>query len=219
MKIDLHLHSNLSGLNGDSIKWTKMIDAINSMYKRDVKAFSFTDHNAFSAESYFLSKKLTAGHMHVFPGVEVDVIRPNGVRAHLLIIFNNQIPDESIMEIEKICRNSLRKNGISISNVNNLFKDYETIRIPHVGKSEHFKPDELDELIHDSIETTSYENVNYKNWIKTKNNKSVVAFSDTHVWRDYPQQEALYTDIDFDGSFEDLKTKLAVKQDYTKKKL
>lgn len=219
MKIDLHLHSYLSALNGDSIKWTNMMDAINSMYKREVKAFAFTDHNAFSAESYLLSKKQIGNHMIVFPGVEVDVIRPNGERAHLLVIFNNEITDEQVKMLESICKDSLRKNGISIQKVNQLFGEYETIRIPHVGKSDCFKPEELDELIHDSIETTSYENVNYKNWIKKKNNKSVVAFSDTHVWRDYPQQEALYTEIDFDGSFKDLKLKLAILQDYTKKKL
>lgn len=216
MKLDLHTHTPTSVANGDSIKWESTLNAIKTMNLKGVKAFAFTDHNAFSKERYLEARNIVKNNMIVFPGVEVDVLKDNEQNAHVLVIFPSDLDETQLKDIENICRKDLRKKGIRANTLNNLFSGYQTIRIPHVGKSDSFTPKELETLDHDAIETTSSTHPNYVSWLKHKNDKSIVAFSDTHVWRDYPQNNNLVTVIDFDGSLQDLKAKLALNQNYTK---
>lgn len=216
MRVDLHLHSPLSSLNGDSIKWSSNLDTIKILINNKVKVISFTDHNAFSSKLYFDLKEIVRSNIIIFPGVEVDVIKNDGSKAHVLVIFSNELTNTEVKEIEKICVKELNKNGISVEKINDLFQAYQTIRIPHVGKGDNFKPSELSSLVHDAIETTAMTNPNFVKWQKELNNKSVVAFSDTHRWKDKLEQDFLFTDIDFDGSFKQLKEKLNERKVYTK---
>lgn len=219
MKLDLHLHTPSSVSNGDSIKWESTLGAIKTLNSKKVNAFAFTDHNTFSKERYVEARNIVQSNMIVFPGVEVDVLKDNDQIAHVLVIFNSNLKEEELKDIEHICRKELRKKGVRINTLNSLFSNYETIRIPHVGKSDFFTYKELDNLIHDAVEITSINHPNYVSWLKNKNDKSIVSFSDTHVWRDYPQNHNLETNIDFDGTLSDLKAKLALNLNYTKESI
>ena len=64
---------------------------------------------------------------------------------------------------------------------NNIFKEFETIKIPHVGKSDYFKYEDLLKIEYDAIEISNKNNRNFKSFIKHKDiQTSIVAFSDTH---------------------------------------
>ena len=217
MKVDLHLHTPSSELNGDSINWVSELDSIKKMYSNKIGAFAFTDHNVFDAKRYAMAKKMSSTKLFPFPGVEISILKESGIIAHLVVLFDNALSDEELIDIEEISRINLRKKGIKISKVYEIYNKYKMIAIPHVGKGDYFKVDELD-FKHDAIETTSYENSNYKRWLKASNNKSVVAFSDTHIWRDYPQNDKLETFIEFNGTFDDLKIQLNKNKNYTKEK-
>ena len=213
MKTDFHLHSPASILNGDSINWSNTPDIIRKLWNNKVGAFAFTDHNVFDSKLFLDAKSMCKNNIFVFPGVEINIVKADGVIAHLILLFDRELDESKVIKLEKLCKDNLRKRGIKIDAVNEIFKDYEYIAIPHVGKGDFFKVDELD-FDHVAIETTSEKNANYKRWIKHLNNKSIVAFSDTHIWKDYPQNEELTTDIDFDGSFKDLKEKLTLNKSY-----
>ena len=217
MKVDLHLHTPSSEINGDSINWVSELDSIKKMYSNKIGSFAFTDHNVFNAKRYLMAKKIASTKLFAFPGVEISILKESGIIAHLIVLFDNTLSHDELVDIEEITRVNLRKKGIKISKVYEIYNKYKIIAIPHVGKGDYFKIDELD-FIHDAIETTSYENSNYKRWKKMLNNKSVVAFSDTHIWRDYPQNEKLETFIEFDGTFDDLKKQLNQNKNYTKEK-
>lgn len=217
MKIDLHTHTPTSEVNGDSIKWESTQDAIKKMFLNGIRAFAFTDHNSFSMSRYLEAKKIIKNNMIVFPGVEVNVIKNNEKLAHVLVIFPDDLNDMQLKEIEDICKKELRKKGIRVAKLNTMFNNFSTIKIPHVGKSENFTWGELDDLEHDAIETTSLDNKDYISWTKNRNDKSVVSFSDTHIWTDYPQNNSIVTAIDFDGTFTDLKAKLALNKNYTER--
>ncbi|WKX02768.1 PHP domain-containing protein [Candidatus Mycoplasma mahonii] len=219
MKIDLHLHSPMSALNGDSIKWISVNSTIKTLFNKGIKAFAFTDHNIFDKKLYLEAKTIVKGNMFIYPGVEVDVIKRDGAKAHILIIFPDNLSEDQIEDIYNESKLKLRKSGVSIETLSNLFNKFETIRIPHVGKSDYFKPNELHEIDHDAIETTSTKNPNYMKWVKQLSDKSVVSFSDTHIWRDYPQQSFLYTEIDYDGTFKDLKSILKECKTFSKRRI
>lgn len=218
MKIDLHLHTFLSKSNGDSIKWNSLNETITQLYKHHVKMFAFTDHNTFDANLYIEAKEFAkTGGLVCLPGFELNVIRKNDLIGHMLIIFSDLLSSEQLKNIESTIRQKIRKSGVHINQVNELFNEYETIRIIHVGKNDFFDMEDIKNLNYDAFEITNYHHPNY---ILFNNNgilSSVVAFSDTHMWNDYPQQKNLYTDIDLDElTFKNLKEKLSTKKDYVK---
>ena len=217
MKVDFHLHTPSSEINGDAINWSSSMDTIKRIHSNKVAAFAFTDHNIFSAERFREAKHICGHKLIVFPGIEINILKENDCIAHLIVLFDNNVSDEEAEEIEEISKRQLRKQGIRICQINKIFKKFKTILIPHVGKGDHFKVGELD-FTHDAIETTSYNNNNYINWKNKLNNKSVVAFSDTHVWKSYPQNDYLETFIDFDGTFDGLKKELSRNKNFTKEK-
>ncbi|WP_127942983.1 hypothetical protein [Mycoplasma sp. ATU-Cv-703] len=189
MKIDLHLHSPASSSNGDSIGWKSLHHALQKLKLHRVKVASFTDHNTFDAQFYLQARQLAkTADIHLLPGIEVDVLRSNDRRANLLIIFDGDLSSAELQKIEQIARqNLLFKQGISINKVNELFSDFETLRIPHVGKNDFFCPEDLKLLRYDAVEVSSFDHPNYRKYCKTDAQKAVVAFSDTHVWKKYPQ--------------------------------
>lgn len=220
MKIDLHLHSENSIPNGDSIKWTTDYDTLKKIMNNNVKAISFTDHNYFSKSFYNSIKKLAAtANIKVFPGLELNVINKRDKVSHMLIIFRDDLPDEKLDEIEKII-NSLTKTGISINQVNNFLSEYETIRIIHIGKNDYFKLEDLDGLNYDAFEITNENHTNYKNVINNNVISSVVSFSDTHSWDKYPQQNELETILNGidEPSFDNIKYCFSLNKNYTQKK-
>ena len=218
MKIDLHLHSLASQKNGDTIQWTSDYQVLKTLHYANVKIFSFCDHNTFDIEQFFrLKNKIGTTNLLMLAGVEVNVVRQNHKVGHLLIIFETQDYDE-LLQISQIIRQNLTRRGISIDKINHLFQEFATIRIAHVGKSDYFNADDLEKLHCDAWEITSNSNSNFvKVQNKLPNKAAVVAFSDTHIWSDYPQQKKLYTEIDLKQlSFVSLKKALLKRINYTK---
>ena len=217
MKIDLHLHTEYSQQNGDNIKWLDIKKVLKILISHGIKIASFTDHNTFKAEFYSQAKQLAdTGGLLLLPGIEVNVVRTNGIIAHMLIIFSNELSHEQLLEIEEISK-TIFKNGISIKTINNLFDKFKTIRIIHIGKSECFGIEDLQHLSYDAIEITNYNHPNYLKFIKNNLNSSIVAFSDTHIWDNYPQINQLVTNIDDldQANFDGLKKCLSQNKNYT----
>lgn len=217
MKIDLHLHTNFSRRNGDTILWTDLNKVLRTLISYDIKIASFTDHNYFDSTLYIEARRLAlTGGLILLPGIEINVVRKNGTIAHMLILFDNMLSDGDLISIEKDTK-AIFKNGVHISQINNLFSQYKTIRIIHVGKNDYFTIEDLDGLEYDAFEITNY---NHSNFVKFNNaniSSSVVAFSDTHNWDKYPQCSALATDIKHlqNPTFNNLKIALSENKDYT----
>ncbi|MGL5205663.1 MAG: PHP domain-containing protein [Metamycoplasmataceae bacterium] len=210
MRVDLHLHSYASTQNGDSVKWESVHDSVLRLYRAGVRLASFTDHNIFDVDLYLECKELgKTGGMIFLPGIEVNIVRPNGVIANLIYIFPEDLDGDQLLKIREISKFQIPKNGITISKANTIFSEFETIKIPHVGKSDHFVAEDLDGIDYDAFEITNFNHQNYKRVIKKGLSSSVVAFSDTHIWTSYPQQATLITEIDLNPiGFESLKKKL-----------
>lgn len=219
MKIDLHLHTNISSKNGDSIRCGTPYETLKILFSHKIKIASFTDHNAFDLEFYLECKKIAKDLITILPGVEINVVKNDGKIAHLLVIFSN---DLSIEELEKLKMeiSKIYKNGISINEINNWFQNYQTIRIPHVGKSDFFEIEDLEKLNYDAIEITNDKHPNYLKFLKSGIKKSVVSFSDTHIWDNYPQNTKMWTEIDELESmnFDSLKKVFYQQKNYFKKR-
>ncbi|MGL5617996.1 MAG: PHP domain-containing protein [Metamycoplasmataceae bacterium] len=210
MRVDLHLHSYASMQNGDPVKWESVYDSVLRLYKAGVRLASFTDHNVFDVDLYLECKELgETGGIVFLPGIEVNIVRPNGVIANLIYIFPENLTIDQLLKIREISKFQIPKNGITIGKTNTIFSDFETIKIPHVGKSDHFTTKDLEGIDYDAFEITNFNHQNYKRVIKDGLFSSVVAFSDTHIWKNYPQQATLITEIDLNpADFKSLKKKL-----------
>lgn len=220
MKIDLHLHTPASTSNGDTIKWSSLYDALKKLKANNIQVASFTDHNVFDYQLYKQAYQLAStGKIKLLPGIEVNVVRKNGIIGHMLIIFNDNLTDDELLTLQKEADNIL-KNGVSLSNINNLFGNFETIRIIHIGKSDFFSYEDLNELNYDAFEITNESHPNYKQVIKNGYKSSVVAFSDTHIWDKYPQQGELVTIIENvgDNSFYSLKEAFKQNKNFYRKR-
>lgn len=221
MKIDLHLHSKNSSINGDTIKWDSLYDSLKKVMLNDIKAISFTDHNVFSKELYLEAKKLASTvNICVLPGVELNVINKRDKVSHMLVLFDDNLNDNQLDEIEKKI-NDLTKTGISINNINDFLSEYNSIRIIHVGKNDYFELEDLDNLNYDAFEITNENHHNFKKIIKNNKISSIVSFSDTHSWDKYPQQSFLETNIpDNDElNFHYIKKCFSEKKNYTQKRI
>ena len=218
MRVDLHLHSYASSQNGDSIKWESTHDSVSRLYKSGVRLAAFSDHNIFDVELYLECSKLgETGGIVFLPAIEVNVVRKNGVIANLIYVFEENLSIEKLLDIRRITQLEIPKRGITISKANNIFKDFDVIRIPHVGKSDHFKPEDLLDLKYDAFEVTNLSHPNYLKTINEGFETSVVAFSDTHIWKTYPQQKTLITEMELHPiGYQSLKNKLKEKQIYAK---
>ncbi len=195
MKIDLHLHTKASTSNGDSIIFKSVNDSVTKLFKNNIKMAAFTDHNVFNVKIFKEARDLgKTGNIIFLPGIEVNVTRKSGEIAHMLILFREDLDDDDLNEIALIAKNRIWKSGISLKNINSLYENFETIRIIHIGKTDHFIFEDLENLDYDAFETTNFENKNYKRVYK-KIKKSVVSFSDTHFWDSYPQVNILETFI------------------------
>jgi hypothetical protein len=152
------------------------------LYKSGVRLAAFSDHNIFDVELYLECSKLgETGGIVFLPAIEVNVVRKNGVIANLIYVFEENLPIEKLLDIRRITQLEIPKRGITISKANNIFKDFDVIRIPHVGKSDHFKPEDLLDLKYDAFEVTNLSHPNYLKTINEGFETSVVAFSDTHI--------------------------------------
>lgn len=196
MKIDLHLHSFASIANGDAIKWESVNATVSKLYKSGVRLASFTDHNVFDVDLYLKCYELgKTGGLIFLPGIEANVVRKNGVIANLIYIFSEKLTKDELLKISKIT-NSIPKRGITIETANKIFDEFDVLKIPHIGKSDHFKSEDLEYLKFDAFEITSFSNKNYLKVLKDGFVSSVVSFSDTHIWTSYPQQKMLITEMD-----------------------
>lgn len=215
MRIDLHMHSFVSKTNGDSIIWESNFHAAKTLFNHGVKMAAITDHNMFNDDLYIdLRNKSQEAGLMFLPGVEVNVGRLNGMIGHLLIIFRPDLTDDEIHELARKIKNSIPRYGVSLNKINELFSEYETIRIPHVGKGDFFGYEDLLQLKYDAFEVT---NLEHKNFLAVKNKltSSLVCFSDTHMWNNYPQQKQFMTMVDMElPSFDELKKKLAENRNY-----
>ncbi|MGL4951991.1 MAG: PHP domain-containing protein [Mycoplasma sp.] len=222
MKIDLHLHSFASESNGDSIKFFSIYDTLVKIMNSNVKMAAFTDHNTFDVNLYIEARKLAkTGNITLLPGIEVNVIRLNGEIGHMLILFNNNLDENKLNKISQIAKEKIWKNGVSIHKINNLFDEYETIRIIHIGKGDFFKWDDLENLNYDAFEITNRNHPNFKSVMKHGYKSSIVSFSDTHMWDNYPQLKQYETTIDDleNATFEELKNALSLNIDYVKERI
>ena len=221
IKIDLHLHSPVSRSNGDSIKWDSWYDSISSLKNNGIKIAAFSDHNRFDSKYYLEGFDLakSAGIL-LLPAIEANVVRTDGIIANLIYVFDANLPLEKLNLISEIAKLKLHKRGISLSESMLIFQDFETIKIPHVGKSDYFKSADLKQIDYDAIEITNEKHFNYLAVLKEGIKTSVVAFSDTHIWKSYPQQNKLITVIDKidEISFNHLKQVFKNNKNYTKRR-
>ncbi|CAM9134976.1 PHP domain-containing protein [Mycoplasma todarodis] len=220
MKIDLHLHSPASENNGDAIKWENTFTTIKTLHSNGIKLAAFSDHNTFDYEFYKEVRKLgKTGGMVFLPAIEANVVRKNGVIANLIYVFREDLTDAQLKKISSIARKELPKRGISIESANALFSEFETLRIPHIGKSDHFKYDDLLDLKYDAFEVTNMKHPNYVSILKKGLISSTVSFSDTHVWTNYPQQGFLITEMNLEKPcFDELKEFLELHRVYSKER-
>lgn len=218
MKIDLHLHSLVSKKNGDSIKWPGLKEVAKILYKNKYKMISFTDHSIFDWKQYiefrdYLNKKII-----IFPGVEVNIITDRGKIGNILYIFRENLNEEKLKKISNICIKNLRKGGITHNQAMNIFNDFDTILIPHVGKSDYLEISDLNKIKYDAFEITNSDHHNFKKVFK-KLKSSIVAFSDTHIWTSFPQNDKLITEINMnEKNFDSLKEKFKKNQKFIKEK-
>lgn len=223
-KIDLHLHTNISQLNGDSISHADDPKKIAwTLFNHEIKMFSFTDHNELDVDQFYEVKKIIKNTMTILPGIEVNMRRSDNYKpCDMLVIFPENLSFEDLKKIKTICREHLNKNGLSVKKMNGLFAEFSTIRIPDVGKSGACYVGDLDSnspetIIYDAVETSDEKNANFKRFLKLNLSTSVVAFSDTHKWQHYPACRRLYTDINLDNySFADLQKALQTNQSFYK---
>ena len=223
-KIDLHLHTNISQLNGDSISHADDPKKIAwTLFNHEIKMFSFTDHNELDVDQFYEVKKIIKNTMTILPGIEVNMRRSDNYKpCDMLVIFPEDLSFEDLKKIKTICREHLNKNGLSVKKMNGLFAEFSTIRIPDVGKSGACYVGDLDSnspetIIYDAVETSDEKNANFKRFLKLNLSTSVVAFSDTHKWQHYPACRRLYTDINLDNySFADLQKALQTQQSFYK---
>lgn len=220
MRIDLHLHTPSSMLNGDKITWVSTYDSVKKLHDNNVKMASFTDHNTFNPDTYKEAKKIgSTGNIVFLPGIEIDVVKKDGKRAHMLIIFKESLTDQELDLIQNISKNIL-KTGVSIKDINNLYNDFKTLRIIHIGKSDYFGANDLEGLHYDAFEITNIKHPNYLSVQKKGYKSSIVSFSDTHHWNKYPEQNNLKTEIDDmkEATFDCLKSNLLLKKEFHKNK-
>ncbi len=221
MRIDLHLHSPASRSNDDAIKWDSLHDSLTRLMRENVSIAAFSDHNTLDVDFYLEARELAStANILLLPAIEVNVARTDGNRANIIYVFRNDLTKEKLNKIFDITK-TIHKKGINIKEVNAIFNDFETIIIPHVGKSDHFKYQDLLEIKYDAIEISNEEDKNYLKVISREDIRtSVVAFSDTHRWNEYPQLRRLITIIDMkEQSFDELKRKLNENKNYSIRRL
>lgn len=220
MKIDLHLHSKLSIPNGDSIKWESDYDSLMKLKKHNIKIAAFSDHNIFNKVWYRKMEQFAkSGNILLLPAIEANVVRTNGKRGNVIFVFNNELSNDELLKIENISKTQLPKVGVSLKNVNLLFKEFDPIIIPHVGKSDFLSYEDLIKIKCHAFEITNKNHPNFLSINRKNINSSIVAFSDTHIWKEYPQHSKnLITNINNmkEISFNELKNKLKLNKDYTK---
>ena len=222
VKVDLHLHSFVSRSNGDGIKWTSLFDAISKLVENNVQIAAFSDHNKLDVNFYIEAKNLAqTANILLLPAIEVNVVRSDGQIANIIYVFDQDLEKDQLGKISEIANQEIPKRGISLTKCNTIFQDFQTIKIPHVGKSDHFKYEDLLQIEYDAIEISNENDKNYLSVTKKENiNTSIVAFSDTHKWNDYPQLRRLITLIDLENiSFQDLKEALNKNMNYTKRRV
>lgn len=211
IKIDLHMHSQYSSINGDKILFESPSEAMIKLKENGVGICAFTDHNIF-AKTFYESNKVIANKFGIklFPGVEVDVVKNNGQIGHILIIADDSI---DLQEFETFVKKNFGKRKISTQGFFSAIKDRNFIVIPHVGKGEHFDFLDLKDFKVDAIETTNLENPKLLKYNAQSNNRdAVVAFSDTHAWNKYPQNDNVFTYVNDVKTFEELKQELQNKR-------
>lgn len=222
IKVDLHLHSFVSRSNGDGIKWTSLFDSISKLIENNVQIAAFSDHNKLDVNFYIEAKNLAkTANILLLPAIEVNVVRSDGQIANIIYVFDQDLEKDQLGKISEIANQEIPKRGISLTKCNTIFQDFQTIKIPHVGKSDHFKYEDLLQIKYDAIEISNENDKNYLSVTKKENiNTSIVAFSDTHKWNDYPQLRRLITLIDLENiSFQDLKKALNKNINYTKRRI
>lgn len=218
VKLDLHLHSYVSRSNGDGIKWESLYHSISKLLSNNVKIASFSDHNKFDLNFYYEAKKLSkTANILLLPAMEVNVLRTDGKIANIIYVFDDKLTNEQLEKISLIAKKEIPKRGISLQKCNYIFQEFRPIMIPHVGKSDHFKYEDLQQIKFDAMEISNENDRNYLSVIKKGVISSVVAFSDTHKWNDYPQLKKLITCIEMEEiSFDELKKQLKKNKNFTK---
>ncbi len=223
IKVDLHLHSFVSRSNGDGIKWISLYDSINKLIENKVQIAAFSDHNKLDVNFFLEAHKLAkTANVLLLPAIEANVVRLDGQIANLIYVFDQDLSKEDLLKISEIANYEIPKRGISLKKCNEIFSEFETIKIAHVGKSDHFKYEDLIQIEYDAIEISNENYNNYLNVMKHDDiQTSIVAFSDTHKWDSYPQVKRLVTIIDDmqDISFNELKKALHKNKDYTKRRI
>lgn len=218
VKIDLHLHSFLSRQNEDYIKWFGLFETFEKLHFHNIKIASFSDHNMLGVDFYQEAKKMAqSANILLLPAIEVNIVRLDGKIGNIIYVFDSELPISLLEEISSIAKTQIPKRGISLSTACSIFKKFDPIVIPHVGKSDHLKYDDLAKIEFDAIEISNIKNSNFVNVMKKGLETSIVSFSDTHKWDRYPEQSKLITIVEIDSlSFNDLKNAFQKNKNYSK---
>lgn len=183
-RIDLHTHTSSSIINGDHrIDFESVEKSLMKFKDYNVSIAAFSDHNRFDVDQYKKARDLAKQINILFlPAIEVNVTRnsDNSI-ANVIYIFRDDLSEEKLNEIATIAKKHSPKKGISNKEINIIFKDFETIIIPHIGKSDSFRIEDLQDVKFDAIEISSLKHPNYLRTIKQGYKGSIVAFSDTHI--------------------------------------
>lgn len=213
-KLDLHMHSRVSRIIGDSIGWISDEETLLRIRNSGVKIISFTDHDIFST-SFFLkineiNKRMNLG-LIIYPGFELTVSRKNGKRGHIVFILNNDLKKEQLKEIEMILSQIKLSSqyGIRIEKAIELFKNYDFFIVPHVDKVDSIVYEDVSKVIDIIHYVEADENSReYIKFCKESHTKPLgIKFSDNHMWNsDVYKWTGCYID-DYE-SFDDLKYRI-----------
>ena len=222
-RVDLHLHSPKSVPNGDKVSWLDNDrDVLVTLARKGVRIIAFSDHNTFNYRWYKKMVEMGGDHFLILPAIEMNIYRPNGKNeddvGNLIYVFSDELSASELIQIEAIMR-KINKSGISAERAGTIFEQYEHLKIPHIGKDDYMTMEELSRMgtSIDAAEATSLSHPNYRKWLKDNGDASTVAFSDTHVWKKYPQQSTLYTEIEMENmSFNSLKKALKMNVNFAK---
>lgn len=194
--IDLHMHSDLSNLRGDSVTFYSIEQSVRQLQKEGIKHFAFTEHDKFSSTFInevqdYISKNNVG--ITIYPGFELTINKQDGTPGHILFIFKNHVNNKKIEDIVKKitahynCKTSLQGVDKLIGALKKY--DIEFLMIPHGNKS--------NGISFDDISKDAWTNVEFIESLKhgTKYIKVLsetlekelleLTFSDTHHWREY----------------------------------
>lgn len=220
VKVDLHLHSDISNKIGDHVGWISLQNTLNKIRNEDIQILCFTNHDMFSFRQYIDTLNIIAKNQYnmiCYPGFELTILREDGCRGHVLFIFdNNDIGKIHMIEGMLTEIRFTNQNGVKIDKAKAIFDtlglDY--FIIPHVDKSDFVIYKDLVVVKDKLYYVESWEHsAKYIKFIRDAGNIDImpIKFSDHHDWKNNNFKWS-GTYLDSYNSFEDLKRNLKLER-------